>query len=238
MRRIVWFSCGAASAVAAKLAINQYGHDAVDVVYCDTMKGEHPDNQRFFNDVALWLGKGIIKISSSVFETIEDVFEKRQYMAGPYGAPCTTYMKKHPRFHFQRADDIHIFGYTADEVKRVKEFVMNNPELDLDWILVRNGWTKEQCFGALKYAGVPLPVMYSLGYNNNNCLGCVKATSPKYWNMVRKDFPAVFDNRARQSRQLGARLVRLKGKRIFLDELSPDAMNENKENLSCGPECK
>lgn len=49
-RIVVWFSCGAASAVAAKLALEKYGTRAC-VVYCDTMKSEHPDNVRFFDDV-------------------------------------------------------------------------------------------------------------------------------------------------------------------------------------------
>jgi hypothetical protein len=55
-RRLVWFSCGAASAVAAKLAVEKY-EDACEVVYCDTMATEHPDNQRFFNDVERWIGQ-------------------------------------------------------------------------------------------------------------------------------------------------------------------------------------
>ena len=236
-RVVAWFSCGAASAVAAKLAVTQYGHDIVEIVYCDTMQGEHPDNQRFLNDVALWIGKGVVRIASSEFATVEDVFAKRRYMSGPMGAPCTIELKKRPRFEFQRPDDIHIFGFTADEEKRSKQFSLNNPEINLDWIVIRNGYTKEQCLGILKWVGIKLPAMYGLGYKNNNCLGCVKATSPKYWNMVRRDFPEVFERRISQSRDIGTRLVRLKGKRIFLDELPVDAMQENKDNMSCGPEC-
>ncbi len=48
-RIVVWFSCGAASAVAAMLATLTY--EQVSIVYCDTMESEHPDNQRFFDDV-------------------------------------------------------------------------------------------------------------------------------------------------------------------------------------------
>lgn len=49
-RTLVWFSCGAASAVAAKLAVQKYGA-ACEVVYCDTLSTEHPDNGRFLTDV-------------------------------------------------------------------------------------------------------------------------------------------------------------------------------------------
>jgi len=81
-------------------------------------------------------------------------------------------------------------------------------------------------------------VMYSLGYRNNNCLGCVKATSAKYWNMIRRDFPEVFARCATQSRELNVRLTRHKGTRIFLDELPTDYMAGGLENISCGPDCK
>lgn len=79
--------------------------------------------------------------------------------------------------------------------------------------------------------------MYRLGFENNNCKGCEKATSPAYWNMTRRCFPETFALRARRSRELGVRLVRLKGVRIFLDELPADEREEVKEDLSCGPAC-
>ena len=50
MRHVVWFSCGAASAIAAKVAVEKYG-DSVEVVYCDTLSSEHPDNARFYREV-------------------------------------------------------------------------------------------------------------------------------------------------------------------------------------------
>ena len=36
------------------------------------------------------------------------------------------------------------------------------------------------------------PLMYDLGYPNNNCIGCVKG-GMGYWNHIRKDFPEVFE---------------------------------------------
>lgn len=94
-RKVVWFSCGAASAVAAKLAIDAYG-DACTVVYCDTLSSEHPDNARFFRDVEHWLGRKIEVIRSEKYRDIDDVFEKTRFMASPFGARCTTELKKLP----------------------------------------------------------------------------------------------------------------------------------------------
>ena len=236
-RVVVWFSCGAASAVAAKLALEKYGKDRVSLVYCDVMVDEHPDNARFFKDVEAWLGVTVTRISSQKYTNLAEVFDRTRYMSGPAGARCTVEMKKVPRFNFQEWDDIHIFGYTFDEKKRAVRFEAHNPELFTDWILIDQEVAKQGCLDYLEDAGIKLPVMYSLGYRNNNCLGCVKASSVKYWNKIRKDFPDVFEERARQSRELGAKLVVLKKKRIFLDELPPEEDDGVLEDLSCGPEC-
>lgn len=237
-RIVVWFSCGAASAVAAKKTIEKYGLDAVTVVYCDTSANEHPDNGRFFNDVQSWIGKDITRLKSTEATTIEEVFEKRRYMSGPYGAPCTVALKKQPRFAFQRADDINIFGFTADEAKRITKFRQRNPELYMEWILQDQHITKRDCLRTLQQARIAIPVLYRQGYKNNNCIGCVKATSAKYWNMIRRDYPEVFEHRAQQSRDIGARLTRFEGNRIFLDELPENYMGNGKlENISCGPDC-
>ena len=71
----------------------------------------------------------------------------------------------------------------------------------------------------------------------STCLGCVKATSATYWNMIRRDFPDAFNKRAGQSREYGARLVRVRGERVFLDELPIDYWPTVVENVSCGPDC-
>lgn len=235
-RRVVWFSCGAASAVAAMLTL-QADPNAV-LVYCNTMDAEHPDNARFMADVEQWLGVKIHIIQSEKYGSVDDVFEKLRYMSGPAGARCTVEMKKIPRFKFQRADDIHIFGYTAEEVKRSVRFVSNNPELTLEWPLISRKVTKPQCYRVLEQNGIKLPVMYGLGFKNNNCIGCVKASSPKYWNMVREAFPDAFARRVQQSEELGVKLVVLKGKRISLKDLpQADYSQYRLPNISCGPEC-
>jgi hypothetical protein len=81
--------------------------------------------------------------------------------------------------------------------------------------------------------------MYALGFEHNNCLGCVKATSPAYWNRVRMCFPEVFKRRAEQSREIGVRLTRVQGRRIFLDQLGiEDGGGEGDGDIECGPFCQ
>lgn len=123
--------------------------------------------------------------------------------------------------------------------ERIKRFSATNFDLNLDWIL-RDQWIrKDDCYSLLQDAGVKLPEMYRLGFRNNNCIGCVKATSAAYWSLVRKVDPVTFKRRCLQSRDLGVRLVRWKGERIYLDEL-PDGdffLDRVMEEISCGPEC-
>lgn len=239
-RTVVWFSCGAASAVAARRVCQRAitsGED-IHVVYCDTFASEHPDNMRFFQDVENWIGQPIEIIASEKYASIDDVFEKTRYMAGIKGARCTVEMKKAPRFAYQQPDDVHVFGLTADEGKRIERFEANNPELHLCWELRILNITKADCFRILQEAGIRLPVMYSLNFKNNNCIACVKATSAKYWANVRRHFPLVFAKRAEQSRRLGVRLCRYHGKRIFLDELPLDVTDLTpEEDVECGVLC-
>lgn len=211
-RIIVWFSCGSTSACAARLAINKYGADRVMVVYCNTSKSEDADNVRFMREVEQWLGVKVTVISSKKFSTVDEVFESRRYIAGINGAPCTVEMKKIPRFDFQRADDVHIFGYDASEGGRISDFEQNNPDMFLEWILRDNGITKKACHAMIESAGILQPLRYRQGFKNNNCECCGKASSIAYWVLSRRLNPVSFARRADQSRRFGARLTRWKGK--------------------------
>jgi len=223
--------------VAAKLTVDRFG-SACEVVYCNTLASEHPDNARFLDDVGAWLGRSITVIRSAKYKTVDDVFEKTRYMAGIRGARCTTEMKKVPREAFQRESDVHVFGYSLEERARAEAFEERNQGLHVEWPLIDAGIKKAECFRIIEGAGIALPAMYSLGFKNNNCIGCVKATSAGYWNRVRRLFPDVFARRAAQSRAIGARLVRIGGTRSFLDELPADAEAPDDEGIECGPVCQ
>jgi len=240
MRHLVWFSCGAASAVAAKLAVDKYPD--CEVLYCDTFAHEHPDNRRFFDDVARWIDKDIKILKSDKYTDIYDVFDKTGWLVGVGGARCTTELKKNVRKKYQREGDVHIFGLTADEGKRIDRFEDQNAELTVEWILQDEGVDKNACYRLMQQAGIKLPMMYKLGYNNNNCLGCVKGQSG-YWNKIRRDFPDAFDRMAKQERKMNVAINKSyagdgKRKRVFLDELDPKAGRDvPMPDIECGVLC-
>ena len=78
-----------------------------------------------------------------------------------------------------------------------------------------------EAMGMLWKAGIEIPAMYKMGYNNNNCIGCVKG-GMGYWNKIRKDFPEVFARMAQIEREVGATCLKDQSGKIFLDELSPN----------------
>ena len=202
-RAVVWFSCGAASAIASKLAVKKYKN--IDIVYCDA-GGEHESNKKFLQNVENWIGKDITILKSDKYDSHFDVF-RSGYLNGIYGAKCTTELKKKLRLEFQKPDDIHIFGYTVEEKKRAEKFENYNPELFVDWILIEKKITKENCLGMLWKSGIELPKMYDLGYNHNNCIGCVKG-GKGYWNKIRKDFPEHFNEMAKIEREINHSIFR------------------------------
>jgi hypothetical protein len=239
-RVLVWFSCGAASAVAAREAVRLYPD--CEVLYCDTLAYEHPDNRRFLNDVSAWIGKEVTILSSEKYKDIFDVFDKTGWLVGAGGARCTTELKKNVRKAYQRDDDLHIFGLTSDEQGRIDRFEDQNPELEVEWVLDTGGITKNDCYRILQEAGIELPEMYKLGYNNNNCIGCVKG-GQGYWNKIRIDFPEAFDRMAIQERKMNAAICKSyagdgKRKRVFLDELDPTAGRDiPMPDIECGVIC-
>jgi hypothetical protein len=231
-RTVVWFSCGAASAVAAKLTLKDTP-DAV-IAYCET-GAEHPDNERFMQDCQRWFGKAVYRLKSPDYDDTWDVWTKRKYLAGISGAPCTVELKVGPRLVWQHPTDIHVFGYTADktDAKRAVLLRDNYPEMTIRTPLIAHSLTKENCLALISSAGIALPVMYGLGFHNNNCIPCVKATSPNYWALVRQEFPEHFARMAALSRSLNVRLCRIKNERRFIDEIPLDHPTTNPISPAC-----
>lgn len=243
----VWFSCGAASAVAAKLTVERYGNTCDVRIVNHPVAEEDPDNRRFLSDISRWLGKPIEDSRSARFPeaSCDSVWKQERGFVFPHGAPCTRYLKIAAGQEWKNLHQPHwhVFGFTSEERRRHERFVLT------EWsnvipVLIDAGLAKHDCAQIIREAGIELPAAYLRGYPNANCIGCVKATSPTYWNHVRKVDPEVFAERARQSREYGAKpfgLVRYKGRRIHLDDLPPDAVGRPMKTLQkveCGLFCE
>ena len=233
-RIVCWFSCGAASAVATKLAIAENaGKLPLIIAYTEVME-EHPDNRRFLAECEKWFGQEIVILGNDYYKrSIYETF-KTSAMNIRGAAPCTRVLKKQVRERYEQVGDRQVFGYTAEEQQRYDRFIDANNEVDV-WVpLIDKGLNKVDCLAMLQNAGIELPEMYKLGYLNNNCIGCVKG-GMGYWNKIRVDFPEQFDRMAK--------LERFKKQTIFkdryLDELKPTDGNYPQEpDIECSIFCQ
>ena len=236
MTRIVsWFSCGAASAYATYLASQKYGN--IEAVYC-RVRQEHPSNMKFLEEFQRKTNIAVTIIENQEFKgDIFNVFLKRKFLKNQYGAPCTMILKKDMRKEYQQEGDVQIFGYPIEEEQRMLDFCERNKEVVMDNILIDKAITKNDCKQWVLDMGFELPIMYQLGYQNNNCIGCVKG-GMGYWNAIRKDFPEAFDKMAKTERLIGHAVNKSEGEPVYLDELEPTRGNFKRDQPSdCGFLC-
>lgn len=227
---IAWFSCGATSAVACKIALANYQN--VRVVYIDTGSG-HKDNLRFIRDCEKWYNQKIEIIHSTKYKNVFDVIKNKRYINGVKGASCTYYLKKEVRYEYEKnikewQGQVYGFDFCASEINRAIRFKEQYPNTKPLYPLIEKQLTKQDCLAILIKAGIDIPIMYKKGYHNNNCVGCVKG-GMGYWNKIRIDFPRVFEQMAQLERELKATCLNVNGRQIYLDNLEPNRGNLNTE---------
>lgn len=232
---IAWFSCGATSAIACKLALQMYKD--VRIVYIETGSA-HPDNKRFISDCERWYNQQIEIIRSKEYNSVDDVIIRKKYINGAQGAACTFLLKKKVRYKFEdeiRKWDAQVFGFDfcKHEINRAIRFRQQNKSTKPIFPLIEKQISKENTLEMLLKANIEIPAMYRLGYNNNNCIGCVKG-GVGYWNKIRVDFPDRFRQMAVIERKVNATCIHDKNGKIWLDELKQDRGKHVKALL---PDC-
>lgn len=229
---IGWFSCGVTSAVACKLAIEEFGKDKVELFYIE-IDSAHSDNARFIEECENWLGVKVQRRRCAKYKDQYEVVEKAKYVNSPTGAMCTKVLKKDVRKAIEKEVNYEgqIFGFehSKKEINRAIRFSEQYSESKPIYPLIDAKLTKVQCADILLKNGIRLPKMYELGFHNNNCIGCVKG-GKGYWNQIRKHFPAHFDRMAKAERIAGYSCIKHK----FLDELTE---NEGRHEAPILPDC-
>jgi len=239
------FSCGAASAVANKIALAQYGatHD-VQLINA-FLKEEHHDNRRFLADCEAWFGRKVVQLRDEKYgASAIQVFRREQYMKGAQGAPCSKLLKRRLLDGWKAPGDVMVFGYTAEEADRLEDFRERNPDRPVIAPLIDAGLTKDDCKAMVERAGLVLPITYRMGYDNANCLGCVKG-GEGYFRAIQEDFPEVFEELCRVQDELGPgswflryRSGPLKDQRFPLRDLPPGPAHRNEGLPSCSFFCE
>lgn len=228
---VSWFSAGCSSFIATYIL-----RDMIDrIVYID-IADQHPDSMRFVKDAQKLFGKPIEIVRPTKYTSVDDVIEHKRYVNGVAGAPCTLELKKRVRQEWERANlagtITYIWGYDATERRRASRLENTMIEYRHLFPLIERGITKETAHAMCEQLGIKRPVMYDMGYQNNNCVGCVKG-GMGYWNAIRRDFPEVFNRRARQEREIGHSCI----KGVFLDELDPERGSMHEVMPQCSFMC-
>lgn len=229
------------SAVACKLAIDAYGVDNVRLIYFQ-IDSAHPDNKRFKKECEEWYGKEIEVWRSEKYVDQFDVIKKTRYINGPAGAWCAKELKKGVRYRVEKEVDYsgQIFGFehSKKEINRALRFLEQYPAAAPLFPLIEMEMDKPACLYYLEKAGIERPIMYQLGYPNNNCIGCVKGGAG-YWNKIRQDFPEHFEKMAQLEDEIGATCLKDKNGRIPLRQLDPERGRKQKIIMpDCGNFCE
>lgn len=213
--KVCWLSAGVSSFIAGYLereTIDKY-------IYID-IEDQHPDSMRFIKDCEKVLGKEV-EILKSPYGSVENACRALGAIRFATGfAPCTEWLKKRVRkeweYEHREYELTYVWGFDAEETGRAERLVETMFEFKHCFPLIERSLTKIDVHGMCAELGVKRPLMYDMGYNNNNCIGCVKG-GMGYWNKIRVDFPEVFESRAKLEREIGAHCL----KECYLDELEP-----------------
>jgi len=231
--KVVWLSGGVSSFIAGYII-----KDSVDEwIYID-IADQHPDTLRFIKDCEKILNRKVTILRSTEYNSVEDVCRDRKFINSPSGAVCTGMLKKKVRKIWENQhleyDLTYVWGFDCTEEKRAYNLCINFPEFNHEFPLIKQNLTKDDAHAISAKLGLKRPIMYDLGYTNNNCIGCVKG-GMWYWNKIRVDFPEIFKNRAKLERDLNHSII----KGVYLDELDENAGRKQKEVMEeCSIMCE
>lgn len=170
--------------------------DVDEWLYID-IADHHPDSIRFIWDCEAAIGQEIQILRSKEYSCVEDCVKVFGGFRAPNGfSPCTNWLKKRVRkeweLEHQGYDLTYVWGFDLKERDRADRTIEANSQAEHEFPLIERNLSKEEVHGLFERTfSFRRPVMYDMGYPNNNCRGCVKG-GMGYWNKIRRDFPEVF----------------------------------------------
>ncbi|WP_319171114.1 P2 family phage major capsid protein [Pseudomonas paraeruginosa] len=183
----------------------------------------------------------LLGVNGPTASRTNNVFRRERYMKGRTGAPCTKLLKRRLLDTWKRPGDVMVLGFTAEEGHRLDDFRERNPDRPVIAPLIERGLGKEDCKAIIARAGIELPTMYRLGYENANCIGCVKG-GEGYFRAIREDFPKQFEALCKVQDELGPGSYlfrnRQTGERYSLRDLPSGPIRRNEAIPACSFFCE
>lgn len=231
-------SAGVSSFIAGWLV-----KDTIDEWIYIHVEDQHEDSMRFIFDCEKAIGKKITILKSKEYKDTDECFRAlggfRSLMGGGREfIPCTNWLKKRVRVKWEAEHPdyniTYVWGFDRGEIRRAERMTDMFPEYEHEFPLIEKNLSKEDVHGYFQeHFDFRRPLMYDLGFPNNNCIGCVHG-GMGYWNNIRIEFPEIFEKRAKLERELGRSIL----KQCYLDELEPTRGDFKNEIIpDCGIMC-
>ena len=168
--------------------LEQFRHDGVEYVFCDTQK-ELPETYEYLARLEAELGSKIIRLNAKAgFDHWHKVFNG--YLPSPQNRWCTKMLKLKP-FEAHVGDDnvVSYVGLRADE-DRIG-YISKKPNIKTRYPLKEAGIDYAGVIQILEDSGLGLPTFMKWGRTNSGCTFCFFQT-PFEWVKLLETYPKYF----------------------------------------------
>lgn len=203
MLHIVQFSGGAASALVAKMAADEYGRENTVLLFNDT-KAEHEDAYRFRKQVSDYIGVQITEVSDG--RSLWEIIDYNNALPDYFMPFCTRILKLEPTEkylkQFKPSEYVLYNGFGPDEWQRVQKSVARTESLGrtVKSLLFEKGINNAKDIIKNEWR-ICLPEPYKY-LKHNNCIPCFKG-GLSHFHKVWKHYPEQFRKAAEKERQVG-----------------------------------
>ena len=188
MKKIVCFSGGHSSALAAIETARKYGTEGMILLNHDISPHvEHEDIKRFKLEAAEYIGLPVTYANMPGWETTPPLavaVANKAFKAYNRPAFCTSRLKTEPFMKWLEGNadrgDWVVYGFDAKETNRMmrRSDIMN--AMGYKAVFPLADW--ERTIFATEDVGIPRPITYAT-YKHANCIGCLKA-GKQHWYCV------------------------------------------------------
>jgi len=209
INRVVFFSSGSSSWLAAKRVADKFGTDNLYLVFADTSI-EDEDNYRFLVDAAQNVGGKLIWLKDG--RTPWDIFFEKKFLNHRQFAcslelkikPCQRWIKD---CEFDPDNTILYFGIGFDEIERIKAISKNWQPFKVDTPLCWDdfGWADRSVVDAeLKANNLKRPRLYDFGFAHANCGGFCPKAGMKHYRILLKTMPDIYHHHEQKEQEFRA----------------------------------
>jgi hypothetical protein len=237
IKRIVCFSGGHASAIAAEETVRKHGKEGVILLNHDiSSEVEHEDIKRFKKQYAEYRGLPITYANMDGYQDLTPLRVCRKvgaFQPAAGQALCTYNLKTKPFYEWleknypvspgQIRDDVRIiYGFDGSELHRVQRRIgiMATKGYQCEFPLL-----EKRTIENIEEVGIERPRTYKI-FKHANCIGCLKA-GKQHWYVVYCLRPDIFEEAVAAEKELGHSII----KDAFLEDMIPKFEEMKKKHI-------